>query len=181
VAYCTHCGAEMADEARICPTCNRPRQVPAPPPVPPAGQPTEVPAAPTGPADPTGPTGPTGIGEQAPAAGTQAFPGGQVARRTDGGAVTSLVLGILGIVFCPLILSIPAIIVGRSSERRIRESGGMLDGEGLAKAGWITGIVGTVYSVLIILFFILMFALVGSVDGPPGDPGSFFDLLLPPR
>lgn len=165
--YCTHCGAEMADDARICPNCNRPVQAQPPPPVPPVGQPSEVPPAAPGQAVPSGP---------------QTFPGPPVAaRRTDGAAVTSLVLGILGIVFCPLILSIPAIIVGRSSERRIRESGGLLDGEGLAKAGWITGIVGTVLGVIYVAIMVLFLGAILQLEAGSPAPAPFLDLIIPPR
>jgi hypothetical protein len=67
-----------------------------------------------------------------------------------------LVLGIAGVLVCPGILSIPAIIIGRISERRIKESGGTMTGDGLAKAGWITGIAGLVLAVFLILFFSLI-------------------------
>src|SRR5689334_11609335 len=43
-----------------------------------------------------------------------------------GSATTALVLGILGLVFCPLVLSIPAWIIGRKAMREIDASGGQL-------------------------------------------------------
>jgi hypothetical protein len=84
--------------------------------------------------------------------------------QTDAGAVWALVLGIAGVLVCPGILSIPAIIIGRISQRRIQESGGTLTGDGLAKAGWITGITGLVLAVFFVLFFSLILAL--SVNEP---------------
>ena len=41
-------------------------------------------------------------------------------RRMEGTAVASLVLGIFGIISCPVVLSIPAVIVGNQARARIR-------------------------------------------------------------
>lgn len=79
-----------------------------------------------------------------------------------------MILGILGVVVCPLLLSIPAIILGRQSQQRIEMSGGALGGLGMAKAGWILGIIGTVIGtipVLIIIFGIFLGAMGGSSGG----------------
>src|SRR5688500_14354283 len=62
-------------------------------------------------------------------------------RRTDGGAVASLVLGIAGFIMCPLIPHIVAIPLGISARKRIAADPG-LDGEGMAKAGVIMGAAG---------------------------------------
>ncbi|MEJ5255170.1 MAG: DUF4190 domain-containing protein [Acidimicrobiales bacterium] len=77
--------------------------------------------------------------------------------RTESTAVSSLVLGILGllcglagclgIVFGPL-----AIAFGIIARRRIGESAGMLDGAGLATAGLVCGIIGTVLSIGWVVF-----------------------------
>jgi hypothetical protein len=68
--------------------------------------------------------------------------GGSVTtRRMEGTAVAALVLGIFGIISCPVVLSIPAIIVGNQARARIREDPS-LDGEGLARSGVILGWVG---------------------------------------
>jgi hypothetical protein len=80
------------------------------------------------------------------------------------GAVAALVLGILGLIFCPLCAPI-AWMLGRTAEREIDAAGGSLGGRGLATAGKITGIVGTVLLVLGVLFLVIFFAvLAGSVD-----------------
>ena len=61
--------------------------------------------------------------------------------KTSGLATSSLVLGILAIVLCfvgPL-FAIPAVICGHVAHSRIKKSGGLLGGKGLATGGLITG------------------------------------------
>lgn len=143
MAYCTNCGSSVPEGARICPNCNHPQ--------PSAAAPPTVPAAPPQPAAPM------------PGQGPAAFPGPTYAppppSRTDGGAITALVLGILGVVFCPIVLSVPAIFVGRSAQSRIEASGGTLGGLEMAKAGWILGIIGTILAVLGAIFFVIIFSM----------------------
>lgn len=62
-------------------------------------------------------------------------------RRTESGAIVSLVLGILGIIACPLVLSIPAVIVGNRARATIRENP-ELEGDPMARAGVILGWIG---------------------------------------
>lgn len=78
-------------------------------------------------------------------------------RRTEGRAVAALILGILGIISCPLILSVPAIIVGNQAQQKIREDPS-LEGEGLARAGVIMGWVGVGIAALGILVGIFLIA-----------------------
>lgn len=92
-------------------------------------------------------------GQQQPAQWT---PTGPVAPPTPGSATTALVLGILSLVMCGFFTGIPAMIVGRNAKREIEASGGRLGGEGVANAGFITGLIGTLLSVLGLLFFILI-------------------------
>lgn len=56
-------------------------------------------------------------------------------RDTNGKAITALVLGIVGLVFCPLVLSVPAIVFGVIARREVRASQGRETGDGLALAG----------------------------------------------
>jgi hypothetical protein len=63
-------------------------------------------------------------------------------------AIVSLIAGILGLTFLPLIGSIVAIFAGSSAQKEIEDSGGMIGGEGLAKVGIITGWVGIGFGVL---------------------------------
>ncbi len=77
---------------------------------------------------------------------------------SSGKATTSLVLGIVSLFACGLLLGIPAMIVSRQAKREIRESGGRLGGEGLATAGFVTGLIGTVWSVLLMILIAGLFA-----------------------
>ncbi len=63
-------------------------------------------------------------------------------------AIVSLVAGILGLTFFPLVGSIVAVITAPMAIKEIRESGGALGGEGLATAGQILGWIGIGLSVL---------------------------------
>jgi len=74
-------------------------------------------------------------------------------------AVTSLVLGILSLVLCGLFTGIPAMILGRRAIKQIDSSGGRVKGRGLATAGFVTGLAGTV---LYLLTLALLMALGAS-------------------
>ena len=92
---------------------------------------------------------------------------------SNGKATGSLICGILGILFCPIILSIPAIILGYQARKEIDASQGRQQNRGLATAGIITGWVGVVYGVLgIILVAIGIIGLNGEID-EGGDGGVF--------
>jgi hypothetical protein len=77
-------------------------------------------------------------------------------RQTDPGAISSLVVGVvghallvLGVIFGPI-----AIGLGSAAKKRIVSSGGALEGAGLAQAGFILGITATaIGAVSLILFF----------------------------
>lgn len=179
MAQCSNCNSELAEGARICQVCGSPVQAqPAQPQgwerqptgEPQAWQPqTEAGAQEPGAPPPPPPAypGQQGQGYQQgqpygqPGYGygqPQQFPGGYAAPRTDGQAIAALVCGIIGIVACPIIFSIIAIVLGRQSERRVKESGGTLTGDQMAKAGWILGIIGLVLSVFWVLVFFGMFS-----------------------
>lgn len=64
-------------------------------------------------------------------------------------AIVALVLAIASFVACPLLPAIGAVVVGRNAEKKIAASNGMLDGAGMAKAGWI---IGAVNIGLVVLF-----------------------------
>lgn len=77
------------------------------------------------------------------------------------GAVAALVLGILGILVCPL-LGPFAWLYGRRGEQAVDASGRLLAGRGLATAGKVLGIVGTL---LIVLLLVALLVLVGTGSG----------------
>lgn len=58
-------------------------------------------------------------------------------------ATVALILGILGIVACSVVAPF-ALVIGRRSVTEIDASGGRLGGRGMAQAGFILGVIGTV-------------------------------------
>ena len=91
---------------------------------------------------------------------------------TNGKATTSLVLGICGVLLCPLVLSIPALVLAYQARREIDTSNGASGGRGMAVAGIVLGWVGLVFGLLILAFFV--FAL--AIDPDAFDDGSGFDV-----
>ena len=73
------------------------------------------------------------MNEPPPAPATPAQP------KTSGLAISSLVLGILGLTCFWLLTAIPAVICGHLAYSRIKRSAGALSGNGLALGGLITG------------------------------------------
>jgi uncharacterized protein DUF4190 len=58
-------------------------------------------------------------------------------------ALASMILGIVGLVLCFILVpSLLALIFGLIAAGRIRRSAGAVTGKGLARAGWIMGIIG---------------------------------------
>ena len=91
-------------------------------------------------------------------AGWQQTPDGrwmQQAPGTSGRATASLVLGLLGLVFCPLICSVLALVFGYQGRREIDASGGQLSGRGSATAGIVLGWVGVVIYGLFLLLIVI--------------------------
>ena len=73
-------------------------------------------------------------------------------KRSDGQAIASLVLGIIGLTMCPLVPSIIAVILGRQAKERIAYDP-TLQGEELARVGVILGWIGIGIAALGLLFF----------------------------
>ena len=94
------------------------------------------------------------------------------AQQSSGKSTAALVLGILGLVFCPLICSVLALVFGYQARREIDRSGGTLNGRGAATAGVVLGWIGVViYGALIGLVILgLIVGDVESTDGPSGVP-----------
>lgn len=127
------------------------------------GAPSEPASQPnTGDAWQTGPAPPPGGQYSAPP------PSGRKAE----GAVAALVLGIIGIVICPLAAPV-AWGLGRKAERLVDASGRTLGGRGEATAGKVLGIIGTVLMILGIILFIALIAFGTSVDSGGGTTTTF--------
>ena len=69
-------------------------------------------------------------------------------------ATMSMILGILGIVICSVLAPF-AWRIGKKTMDEIDASGGQLGGRGMAQAGYIMGIIGTVLLALGVLFFLI--------------------------
>ncbi|MBC9734677.1 DUF4190 domain-containing protein [Nocardioides marmotae] len=67
---------------------------------------------------------------------------------TPGQATASLVLGVLSLTCAGFLTGVPAMILGRSAQREIAASGGRLGGTSVASAGFVTGLLGTIISVV---------------------------------
>ena len=78
----------------------------------------------------------------------EAPPGAPHAVPNSNMALISLIAGILGLTFFPLIGSIVAVITGPMAKKEIQESNGMLGGEGMATAGQVMGWIGLGLSAL---------------------------------
>jgi len=94
--------------------------------------------------------------------GAPAYGGAPTA--TSGTATTSLVLGILSLVCLGFLSGIPAMILGRRATREIDASGGRIGGSGVATAGFVTGLIGTLLSVVGVVLFIGIVALGTSIE-----------------
>lgn len=100
--------------------------------------------------------------EQGPMSG-QYYPSNSpypMAPPNESKAVVALVLGILGLTTCAGLTSPFAWVMGANSRKRIKESGGQLGGDGLALAGMICGIVGSVLLILYVLYFAFFIVIV---------------------
>ncbi|GGA72888.1 hypothetical protein GCM10011521_08770 [Arenimonas soli] len=89
-------------------------------------------------------------------------------RQTSALAITSLVSGLLGWTFLPLVGSLVAIVTGHMARAEIQRSNGQIDGDGLAIAGLVLGWLVIAISVLTLLVFVVflgglaaLFALLG--------------------
>jgi Domain of unknown function (DUF4190) len=89
------------------------------------------------------------------------------------GAIAALVLGIIGIIFCPLCAPV-AWGLGRKAERLVDASGRTLGGRGEATAGKVLGIIGTCLMIIGIIAFIALIAFGTSVE-TGGDTTTTFE------
>lgn len=88
----------------------------------------------------------------------------QPPRRSSGTAVASLIFGILGLIqILPVIGSVVALILGYASRREIDNSGGMIEGRGLAQAGIVLGWIGVGFLAFGLCIIVLSFVGVLSI------------------
>lgn len=99
-------------------------------------------------------------------------PANEPGRRNAEGAIPALILGIVGLVFCPLVAPF-AWFLGRKAERLVDASNGTLSGRGEATAGKILGIVACVLMIVGIVLLIVLIAVGSSIEGSGSDGGSF--------
>jgi len=117
-------------------------------------------------------------GEQAPGpSGWQQTPDGRWvqtgAQTSNGKSTAALVLGILGLLFCPLICSVLALVFGYQSRREIDASGGRMGGRGNATAGIVLGWIGVSISVIFLILLVIGILAGDSTTGggsPSGVP-----------
>ncbi|WP_374603727.1 DUF4190 domain-containing protein [Arenimonas sp.] len=92
-----------------------------------------------------------------------------VPRQTSALAITSLVCGLLGWTFLPLLGSLVAIITGHMARSEIRQSNGQLEGDGLAIAGLVLGWITIALAVAAVLAIVLFFGGLAAVLGLSGQ------------
>jgi hypothetical protein len=108
--------------------------------------------------------------------GAPGYPPGYVATpQNEGLAVAAMVIGIVSLVLAcgygiGLLGSPAALVMGRISMKRIDRSGGQLGGRGMAQAGFILGIIGSILLVLtvVVLVVVVVAAANGAFDETSG-------------
>ena len=88
---------------------------------------------------------------------------------SSGKSTAALVLGILGLVFCPLICSVLALVFGYQSRREIDASGGRMSGRGNATAGIVLGWIGVALTAIFIVLLIIGLIAGDSTTGGTGS------------
>ncbi len=88
---------------------------------------------------------------------------------SSGSAIAALVLGICGIVLCPIVPSILALVFGYKGRDEVDRSGGAIGGRGMATAGVVLGWVGLAIWALLVGLIIIGAAV--------GDEESTFESM----
>jgi len=79
-------------------------------------------------------------------------------------AVTSLISGIVGWTFVPILGSIVAVITGHMAKNEIRKSNGELAGDGMATAGLVLGYASLVIGICVVCLVVVLFpAMLGGL------------------
>ncbi len=93
--------------------------------------------------------------------------------RSSGKSTAALVMGILGLVFCPLICSVLALVFGYQARREIDASGGRMGGRGNATAGIVLGWIGIAIMIALVVLLGIGFAVGGEAEiSTPSEPSS---------
>ena len=83
-------------------------------------------------------------------------------------SLTSMIMGIVGWVLLPIVGGIIAVITGHMAKKEIRESNGLLGGDGMATAGLVLGYSNLALALCgclaLILFPALLVGVFGAVD-----------------
>lgn len=131
----------------------------------PGGSPFDQPSAPPpGPAEWNPPAVADAEWQNSPVAKSQgATPQGAVAKGPNKTlALISLILGILGIIFCSGLTGPIAFIMGIMARRKAARNPALYGGSGLALGGIITGIIGTLELLLVVAWVAYVFLVVGT-------------------
>lgn len=95
-------------------------------------------------------------------------PAGGTPAPTSTLSLTSLIMGIAGWVILPIVGAIIAVITGHMAKKEIRESNGLLGGDGMATAGLVLGYsnlgLGVCGCLAVILIPGLLLAFFGVID-----------------
>ncbi|HDZ86460.1 hypothetical protein LCGC14_1750490 [marine sediment metagenome] len=104
--------------------------------------------------------------EQQPTSPPQQTTGTPAPESASTQAITALILGIVGLVFCQLI-GIAAWIIGAKERNAIKRGESPEAGMGLATAGWILGIIDTALIVIFLFVGIVIAFLVPLILSSP--------------
>lgn len=80
-----------------------------------------------------------------------------------GMAITALVLGIAGVIFCPVAGPV-AVVVGIVAARRVGR--GEAGGKGMAVIGIVLGVIGTIFAIVAVAFLVWFFSLARDCFDP---------------
>jgi hypothetical protein len=112
-------------------------------------------------------------------AGGGSGPSAPTQDKASGRAITSMILGIAGLVCCGLLAAIPALILGKIELNAIKRGEASAAGTGLAFAGFIMGIIGICIQVIVIIVWIFgMYFSVRKSGGFPEPNISFPGFLF---
>jgi Domain of unknown function (DUF4190) len=96
----------------------------------------------------------------------------QTGPTSSGKATAALVLGIVGLVFCPLVCSVLALVFGYQARKEIDGSGGRIGGRGSAIAGIVLGWVGLVIWGLLVLLGVIGAIVDDGTSSGGGEPAG---------